>query len=120
MYREEILDHYKRPRNKGSMDTEIEAEGENTSCGDNTHIYFEVENGEILEIMHETEGCAICTAAVSILSEELTGKKVDEAESLERDWMLERLGVDISPMRMKCAMLGLKTAQKAFQKSEQF
>ena len=64
---------------------------------------------------HETDGCAICTAATSILSEEIKGKTAEEVEGLDRDWMLEKLGVEISPMRMKCAMLGLKTAQKAFE-----
>lgn len=118
MYRDEILDHYKRPRNEGSLDTGYEAEGENASCGDDTHIFLNVENGEIREMKHETDGCAICTAAVSILSEELLGQTIDEAEGLNREWMLEKLGVEVSPMRMKCAMLGLKTTQKALEKSE--
>ena len=113
MYRDEILDHYKRPRNEGSIDTEYEAEGENASCGDDTHIYLHVENEGISEMKHETDGCAICTAAVSILSEEFRGKTIEDVEGLGRDWMLEKLGVEVSPMRMKCAMLGLKTAQKA-------
>lgn len=113
MYRDEILDHYKRPRNEGSLDTEYEAEGENASCGDDTHIYLDIENGEVSEMKHETDGCAICTAAVSILSEELREKTVEDVKGLDRDWMLEKLGVEVSPMRMKCAMLGLKTAQKA-------
>jgi nitrogen fixation NifU-like protein len=62
---------------------------------------------------HETDGCAICTAATSILSDEIVGKSVDEIESLDRDWMIETLGIDISPMRVKCAVLGLKTVQNA-------
>lgn len=118
MYRDEILDHYKRPRNEGVLDTEFEAEGENASCGDDTHIYLEVEGEEIQSMKHETYGCAICTAAVSILSEELPGKTVDDAKGLDRDWMLEKLGVEVSPMRMKCAMLGLKTAQKTLGSTE--
>lgn len=115
IYRDEILDHYKRPRNEGSLKTEYEAEGENASCGDDTHIYLNIENGEISEMKHETDGCAICTAAVSILSEELREETVEGAEGLDRDWMLEKLRVEVSPMRMKCAMLGLKTAQKALE-----
>lgn len=113
MYREEILDHYKRPRNEGKLDTEFEADGENASCGDHTHVSLEVDDGKISEMKHETDGCAICTAATSILSEEITGKTVDEVKSLEKDWMLEKLGVEVSPMRMKCALLGLETVQKA-------
>jgi len=113
MYREEILDHYKRPRNKGELDTEYEAEGENASCGDDTHIYVEVEDEEIVDFKHSTDGCAICTAGVSILSEELLNREVEEVLDLDKDWMIDRLGIDISPMRMKCALLGLETAQKA-------
>ncbi|WP_414838045.1 iron-sulfur cluster assembly scaffold protein [Candidatus Nanosalina sp. VS9-1] len=116
MYRDEILDHYKRPRNEGRLDTAYEAEGENASCGDDTHIFLDVEDGRIQDMKHETDGCAICTAAVSILSEELPGKDVEEIEGLDSDWMLEELGIEISPMRMKCAMLGLKTVQKALEK----
>ena len=116
MYRDEILDHYKRPRNEGSLETDYRAEGENASCGDDTHIYLEIQDGEIQSMKHETDGCAICTAAASILSDEMAGKKTDEVMELDKDWMLEKLGVEISPMRMKCAMLGLKTTQKALEK----
>lgn len=117
MYREEILDHYKRPRNKGSLETEHHAEGDNSSCGDHTEIYLEIEDGEVKEMKHETEGCAICTSATSILSEEIRGLKTEEVKELDRDWMIDTLDIEISPMRMKCAMLGLKTAQKALKKS---
>lgn len=117
MYRDEILDHYKRPRNEGKLNTEYEAEGENASCGDDTHIYLRVKDDKIEKMKHETEGCAICTTAVSILSEELPGKKTDEVEDFDQDWMLEKLGIEVSPMRMKCAMLGLKTTQKALEEN---
>lgn len=116
MYREEILDHYKRPRNEGSLETEHEAEGENASCGDDTHIYLEIRDGEITDMKHETDACAICTSAISILSEELPGQEISEIQGLDSDWMLEKLGIEVSPMRMKCAMLGLKTVQKAMEK----
>jgi nitrogen fixation NifU-like protein len=115
MYREEILDHYKRPRNTGELDTRYKAEGENPSCGDDTHVYIKVEDGKISDIRHETDGCAISTAGISIISEELIGKKVDEVKDLSEDWMLEALGIDVSPMRKKCAMLGLETVQKGLE-----
>jgi nitrogen fixation NifU-like protein len=113
MYREEIMDHYRRPRNTGKLDTEFSAEGANETCGDHTEVYLKVENGEILEMRHETEGCAICTAATSILSEKISGMEVEEAKNLDRDRMLDVLEMDISPMRVKCALLGMKTVQKA-------
>ncbi|QKQ98544.1 FeS assembly protein SufA [Candidatus Nanohaloarchaea archaeon] len=116
MYREEILDHYKRPRNEGSLETEYEAEGDNSSCGDHTHVYLDVEYGEVKDMKHETDGCAICTSATSILSEEISGMSIEEVEQLDRDWMIDTLDIEVSPMRVKCAMLGLKTAQKALEK----
>lgn len=113
MYRDEILDLYKNPRNEGSLDTEYEAEGENPSCGDQTHVYVEIKDNKIENIKHETDGCAISTAAVSIASDELTGMDLESVKGLDRDWMIEQMGIDVSPMRLKCAVLGLKTVQKA-------
>lgn len=117
MYREEILDHYKRPRNEGKLETDYSAEGDNSSCGDHTHVYLKIEGGEVREMKHETEGCAICTSSTSILSKEIKGLKVEELKELDRDWMIDTLNIEISPMRTKCAMLGLKTAQKALKNS---
>ncbi len=113
MYRDQILDLYKHPRNEGSFETDLDAEAENPSCGDKTHIYVEVEDGEIRKIRHETDGCAISTAAISIISEELEGMNPEDVSELDDEWMLERLGIDVSPMRMKCAMLGLETVKEA-------
>lgn len=113
MYRDEILDLYKNPRNEGRLETDLEAEGENPSCGDHTHVYLEVEDGKIRQVKHETDGCAISTAAVSVATEELEGLPVEQVEELDRDWMLEKLGIEVSPMRVKCAVLGLKTVQEA-------
>lgn len=113
MYREEIMDHYKRPRNTGKLDTGLEAEGENASCGDKVHVYAEVEQGEVSGVKHETEGCAICTAATSILSERVVGMSLEDVSELDKDWIIDELGIDVSPMRVKCAVLGLKTLQDA-------
>jgi nitrogen fixation NifU-like protein len=113
MYREEILDLYKKPRNTGSLEKALTAEGDNPSCGDETKFYVRVEDGQIKEIKHETEACAICTAANSIVSEKLVDMTVEEVGELDRDWMIDELGIEISPMRVKCAVLGLKTVQNA-------
>ncbi|MFB6147835.1 MAG: iron-sulfur cluster assembly scaffold protein [Candidatus Nanohaloarchaea archaeon] len=113
MYREEILDHYRNPRNEGEIEGALDAEGENPSCGDHVHIYVKVEDGEVEQVSHETDGCAISTAGVSVLSEKIKGMDVEEVEDLDRDWMIDQLGIDISPMRVKCAVLGLKTVQDA-------
>lgn len=116
MYRDEILDHYRKPRNEGRIENSISAEGENASCGDETEIFLKTEENKLKEMKHETEACAICTASISIISEEFKGKDVDEINSLGKDWIIDRLGIDISPMRMKCALLGLETVQKALEK----
>jgi len=115
MYKEEILDHYKRPRNTGKLETDMEAEGENASCGDTVHIYVESEGGYIEEIKHQTEGCAISTAAASIASQKLQGMDTEEVKDLPGEWMIEKLGTEISPMRRKCAVLALKAVQQALE-----
>lgn len=112
MYREEILDHNKRPRNTGNLETDFQAEGENESCGDKVKVYLEVEDGKIRDMRHETEGCAICTAMTSILSKELPGREISEVRELNEKYVLDFIG-DISPIRVKCATLGLSTVQEA-------
>ncbi|MFQ3275417.1 MAG: nitrogen fixation NifU-like protein [Candidatus Nanohaloarchaea archaeon] len=116
MYRDEILDLYKNPRNEGEIETEYKAEGENSSCGDSTEIFVEIEDGKIKDVKHQTEGCAVSTAAISILADEIQGMEVERVKELGRDWMLDKLGIDVTPMRMKCALLGLETVQEAIQK----
>ncbi len=113
MYRDEILDHYKRPRNEGRIEDAKEAEGDNPSCGDHVHVYVETEDGKVEEVRHETDGCAISTAAASVLSEELVGMAVEEVLELDGDWIIDLLGIDVSPMRRKCAVLCLTSVQEA-------
>lgn len=115
MYRDEILDLYKKPMNEGELEDAIEAEGENPSCGDSMDVYVKVEDGVIQDIKHQTDGCAISTAAVSIASEELVGMTVEEVKELDKDWMIDEMGIEVSPMRVKCAVLGLKTVQRALE-----
>jgi nitrogen fixation NifU-like protein len=119
MYREEILEHYRRPRNSGTPDGEgwRSAEGENPSCGDSMKVFVKTEDGRIAGVKHETDACAIATAAVSILSDELVGREVDEVKNLDRQWVTDLLEVEVSPMRVKCAVLGLRTVQSALEDS---
>ncbi|MFB6216156.1 MAG: iron-sulfur cluster assembly scaffold protein, partial [Candidatus Aenigmatarchaeota archaeon] len=65
------------------------------------------------EVRHKTDGCAISTAAVSIVTDEIVGMSPEEVLELDRDWIIDKMGIDISPMRVKCALIGLKTVQKA-------
>lgn len=118
MYREEIMDHAKRPRNSGKLEGEVQSLGKNPSCGDEIKVYLRIEDGIIKNIKHETDGCAISTASASILSEELQDMKLKEVEKLDREWIKEVLGMDLSPMRIKCGILPLKTVQDAIEEKE--
>lgn len=113
MYREEILDLYRKPVNVGKIEDAEVAEGDNPNCGDSTKIYVEIEEGKVKDVKHETDACAIATASICIVSNKIQGMKAEEVLDLDKNWMLEKLGADISPMRMKCALLGLETVQKA-------
>lgn len=113
MYRDEVLDLYRNPRNEGKIeDADIVIEGDNPSCGDKLTLYADIEDDKIPDIKHESEACAICTASTSIMTEEVRSLTKEEIQELDKDWMLEKLGIDVSPMRIKCALLGLKTLQE--------
>ncbi|RLM72412.1 Fe-S cluster assembly sulfur transfer protein SufU [Halorubrum sp. Atlit-26R] len=114
MYRQQILDHYKNPRNYGELeDPDFTHVGENPSCGDTIRMDVDLDDdGETIEAVRFTgDGCAISMASASMLSERLHGMPVDELDALDTDDVTEMLGVDISPMRVKCAVLGRQVAQ---------
>jgi nitrogen fixation NifU-like protein len=114
MYRQQILDHYKNPRNKGEMpDPDFSHTGENPSCGDTITVNVSLaDDGETIERVTFTgDGCAISQASASMLSERLQGMTLSELEAMGTDDITEMLGVDISPMRIKCAVLARQVTQ---------
>ncbi len=113
MYRQQILDHYKNPRNYGELeDPTFSHVGENPMCGDEIRMDVELdEEGVIERVAFSGDGCAISQASASMLSTELRDRHVEELLEMDRDDVLEMLGVDISPMRIKCAVLAEKVAQ---------
>jgi nitrogen fixation NifU-like protein len=115
LYRENILDHYKRPRNFGRPDEfDLDFEDTNPFCGDEQHVFIELdEDDRVRRVSFEGKGCAISTAATSMLTEELDGKTREELLRLPKDFVLDLLGIEISATRMKCAMLGLKVVKSA-------
>jgi len=113
MYRQQILDHYKNPRNYGEIeDPTFSHVGENPSCGDTIRIDVVLADDETIErVAFSGEGCAISQAAASLLTQELPGTTLSELEAMDRDDVVDLLGVEISPMRIKCAVLAEKVAQ---------
>jgi len=115
LYREQILEHYKRPQNFGRLaDFDLEFSDSNPFCGDEQHVFIKLDDeGRVAEVSFEGKGCAISTAATSMLTAELAGRTREELLGLPRDLVLELLGIEISATRMKCALLGLKVIKGA-------
>ena len=121
LYREVILDHYKNPRGHGVMeDADADAEGMNPLCGDEVTIYvrFGEDSDTIDEVKFSGRGCAISQAATSMLTEMVQGKKASEVAELDKDELLEEIGIPLTPIRLKCAMLGLTTLKVALHKAK--
>ena len=115
LYRDQILEHYKRPHNFGHLDApDLEYEDTNPFCGDEQHVTIKLGADDRVEaIAFEGKGCAISTAATSLLTDELVGKTREELLALPKEEVLDLLGIEISATRMKCAMLGLKVVKSA-------
>ena len=120
LYREVILDHYKNPRGHGLIeDADAQAEGQNPLCGDEVTVSVRFGNGDTVEeIGFEGRGCAISQAATSMLTELVRGRTAQEVAAMEKDELLEEIGIPLTPVRLKCAILGLGVLKVALHKSK--
>ena len=109
LYREAILDHYRHPRNKGHLEApDISYHDHNPFCGDEITLELKIENGKVIQAAFDGRGCAISQASASMMTEEIVGKSLDELREWSKDDILDLLGIEIGPVRLKCALLPLK------------
>jgi nitrogen fixation NifU-like protein len=110
LYREYILDHYQNPRNYGTLENpDIAYEDDNPLCGDVIRIEIKLDDqNRVTDVAFDGEGCAISQASASMLTEEILGKSLEEVKKINKDDILDMLGIQLGPVRVKCALLALK------------
>ena len=119
LYRELILDHYKNPRNHGLLDpSDAHAEGQNPLCGDEIAVWLRLGEGDVVEeIGFEGRGCAISQAAMSMLGDLVKGRTAADVAAMAKEELLDELGIPLTPVRLKCAILGLGVVKLALHKA---
>lgn len=121
LYREVILDHYKNPRGQGELDdADATAEGQNPLCGDEVTVFvaFEDDGETIEDVRFRGRGCAISQASTSMLMEMVKGRKAAEVAGMEQDELLQEVGIPLTPIRLKCALLGLGVLKVALHRAK--
>ena len=119
LYREVIIDHYKNPRGHGLLDdADGVADGQNPLCGDEVTVSVRFDGDVISDVGFEGRGCAISQAATSMLTELVVGRNADEVARMPKEELLEEIGIPLSPVRLKCAILGFGTLKVALHKSK--
>lgn len=110
LYREVILDHYKNPRHRGTLDPhDFSYEDENPLCGDKLRLDVQLdESRRVKAAAFSGRGCAISQASADMLTETIVGKTLAEVKALTKEDILDMLGIDLGPVRLKCALLSLK------------
>ncbi|MBL4694837.1 SUF system NifU family Fe-S cluster assembly protein [Candidatus Gracilibacteria bacterium] len=120
LYTEIILDHYKDPQNSGTLtNPTVQVVEHNPTCGDKIHLDLKITDNKVTQIAHESEGCAISIASMSLVSDEIIGKSLEEILKLDKDYIFELLHVEISAGRIKCALLGLAAIKHAILQHQQ-
>ena len=119
LYRELILDHYKNPRNHGLVEgADAVAEGQNPLCGDEVTVSVRFGEGDVIEdVGFEGRGCAISQAATSMLTDLVRGRSAQEVASMPKEELLDEVGIPLTPVRLKCAILGLGVLKVALHRA---
>ena len=114
IYKEEIIDHYKNPRNFGALDApDVHVEANNPLCGDKLSMDLHLKDGVVVDVRFRGRGCAISQASASMLTEVMVGKSLEELAKTTREDILQNLGIEVSYARMKCALLSLGLLRSA-------
>ena len=120
LYREVILDHYKAPRNHGLLEPhDAIAEGQNPLCGDEVTVSVRFGEGDTIEdVGFEGRGCAISQAATSMLTDLVKGRTAEEISTMPKEELLDEIGIPLTPVRLKCALLGLGVLKVALHRAK--
>ena len=114
LYADEILDHYKHPRHFGHLDEPTMVyHDRNPLCGDEITLELKIEDDKVVDVAFTGHGCAISRAAASMMSEEIVGKSLAELKGYDKESILDLLGIEVGPVRIKCALLPLKAMKAA-------
>lgn len=109
LYRDNIIDHYQNPRNYGTLDhPDISYEDSNPVCGDEIRIDLKIDQGRVVDARFHGHGCSISQASASMLTEDIIGKTLEEVKHIDKQYLLDLLGIPLGPVRLKCALLSLK------------
>ena len=109
LYRDNIIDHYQNPRNYGTLEhPDISYEDSNPVCGDEIRMDLRTQDGRVVEARFQGHGCSISQASASMLTEEIIGKTLEEVKQIDKQYLLDLLGIPLGPVRLKCALLSLK------------
>ena len=109
LYRDNIIDHYQNPRNYGKLEhPDISYEDSNPVCGDEIRLDLKIQDGRVADARFEGHGCSISQASASMLTEDIIGKTLEEVKQIDKQYLLDMLGIPLGPVRLKCALLSLK------------